>query len=72
MKSWRVRPGCDFHGTPPWSIALRHIRPRPIADRAADPSHQDGWDRSLELWLLIAWLAFLILLVLPWMMRHSP
>ncbi len=26
---------------------------------------------SWELWVLIGWLAFLVLVVLPWMIRHS-
>jgi hypothetical protein len=26
---------------------------------------------SLELWLLIAWVAFLLVIVLPWLLRHS-
>jgi hypothetical protein len=26
---------------------------------------------SFELWLLVGWVAFLVLIVLPWMMRHS-
>jgi hypothetical protein len=26
---------------------------------------------SFELWLLVAWVVFLLLVVLPWMMRHS-
>jgi hypothetical protein len=26
---------------------------------------------SWELWLLVGWLAFLVLVVLPWMIRHS-
>jgi hypothetical protein len=26
---------------------------------------------SLELWILIAWVVFLVLVVLPWMLRHS-
>jgi hypothetical protein len=27
---------------------------------------------SLELWLLIAWVVFLLLVVVPWMIRQSP
>jgi len=30
---------------------------------------RDHW--SLGLWLLVAWVVFLILVVLPWMIRHS-
>jgi hypothetical protein len=26
---------------------------------------------SLELWLLVGWVVFLVLIVLPWMLRHS-
>jgi hypothetical protein len=26
---------------------------------------------SLEVWLLVGWVAFLVLIVLPWMMRLS-
>lgn len=26
---------------------------------------------SWDLWMLIGWLAFLVLVVLPWMIRHS-
>jgi hypothetical protein len=26
---------------------------------------------SLELWLLVVWVAFLLVVVLPWMVRHS-
>jgi hypothetical protein len=29
--------------------------------------HNGSW----ELWLLVAWLAFLVLVVLPWMIRYS-
>jgi hypothetical protein len=31
------------------------------------------WRRngSLEMWLLAGWVAFLLLVVLPWMIRHS-
>jgi len=25
-----------------------------------------------ELWLLVAWVAFLLFVVMPWMMRHTP
>jgi hypothetical protein len=25
-----------------------------------------------EMWLLVAWVFFLLLVVLPWMVRHSP
>jgi len=28
--------------------------------------------QSWELWLLMAWVAFLLLVVIPWMVRHSP
>jgi hypothetical protein len=27
---------------------------------------------SLELWLLIAWVTFLLLVVVPWMIRQAP
>jgi hypothetical protein len=27
---------------------------------------------SLELWLLIVWVTFLLLVVVPWMIRQSP
>jgi hypothetical protein len=27
---------------------------------------------SLELWMLIAWVTFLLLVVVPWMIRQSP
>jgi hypothetical protein len=27
---------------------------------------------SLELWLLIVWVMFLLLVVVPWMIRQSP
>jgi hypothetical protein len=26
---------------------------------------------SLELWLLVVWVVFLLIVVLPWMVRHS-
>ena len=28
-------------------------------------------NHSLELWILVAWVAFLLVIVLPWMLRHS-
>jgi hypothetical protein len=28
-------------------------------------------NNSLQFWLLVAWFAFLILVVIPWMIRHS-
>jgi hypothetical protein len=30
---------------------------------------RDNW--SLELWLLIAWVAFLLFVVVPWMVRQG-
>jgi hypothetical protein len=28
-------------------------------------------NESWELWILIAWVAFLLLVVVPWMIRHG-
>lgn len=31
---------------------------------------RDNW--TVEMWLLVAWVAFLLFVVVPWMVRQSP
>jgi hypothetical protein len=36
--------------------------------RSPKPRDSSSW----ELWLLALWVAFLLLVVIPWMIRHAP
>ena len=55
------------------SAAPRSVRPALIfrGSRRRLKRIKIKGNSSLELWLLVGWVVFLVLIVLPWMMRHS-
>jgi hypothetical protein len=52
-----------------------HGRPRPPRVYRGSPRRLRAitprGNGSAELWLFVAWVAFLLLVALPWMIRHS-
>jgi hypothetical protein len=62
MKLWSTGDAAPGSQRPPLTLRGSRRRLKRIKIRG---------NSSLELWLLVGWLAFLVLIVLPWMMRHS-
>jgi hypothetical protein len=62
MKSRRTGDGASGSHRTPMIFRGSRRRLRQIAIKG---------NSSLELWLLVAWVVFLLVVVLPWMVRHS-